>query len=121
MPWFSAHAILYARFKASPQSEYPVWENVYLIEAPSSEAALAAANERALKDQGDSNGTFTWNGQPAEWVFAGIRKLISVSHAGAEGQIRHGDEVTYSEHVVGSLDAVRQLAAGDAVNVRYDE
>ena len=121
MPWFSAHAILYARFKAGAQSEYPVWENVYLIEAPSSEAALAAANERARNDEGDSSGTFTWNGKPAEWVFAGIRKLISVSHAGVETQPRHGDELTYSEHVVGTLDAVRQLAQGHAVDIRYDE
>lgn len=121
MPWFSAHAILYARFKSGTQSEYPVWENVYLIEAPTSEAALAAAHERARKDEGDSRGTFTWNDQPAEWVFAGVRKLISVSHDGANAEPRHGDELTYSEHVVGSLDAVRQLAQGHSVPVRYDE
>src|SRR5258707_15486137 len=121
MPWFSAHAILYVRFKEGGQSEYPVWENVYLIEAPSSEAALDAARTRAREDEGDSSGSFTWNRRPAEWVFAGVRKLISVSHVGSGSQPRHGDEVTYSEHVVASMEAVRQLAEGQPVEVRYEE
>ena len=121
MPWFVAHAVLYVRFKRGGQSSYPVWENVYLVEAPTSEGALAAAESRAREDEGDSNGSFTWEGRPAEWVFAGVRKLVTVALASSEARPGHGDELTYSEFSAPSLEAVHQLAAGGTVEVKYTE
>ena len=118
MPWIAAHAILYVRFKDGPQTEFPVWENVYLIESADPEAALTIATRRARQDEGDANGTFTWNDRPAEWVFAGVRKLIAVSHAGLNTSLGTGDEITYSQMVLKSLDEVRRLGSGQPVDVR---
>ena len=121
MSWYSAHAILYVQYKSGAQTSFPVWENVYLIEADSSEAALEQAKARALEDEGDSGGTFMWDDRAAEWVFAGIRKIISVSHLESEGNLSSGDELTYSQLRVNSLQKVKSLAAGDIVQTIYDE
>ncbi len=119
MPWFAAHAIMYVRFKDGVQTPTPVWENVLLIEGPDGETAMRLATERARMDEGDD--LMTWEGRAAEWVFAGIRKLISVSHSGAVEEPRHGDEVTYSEYIVRDLAAVEALTKGEAVEVKYSE
>src|SRR5260221_8991546 len=100
MPWIAAHAVLYVRYKDGPQTEFSVCENVYLIEGSDPEAALAIATRRARQEEGDANGTFTWNDRPSEWVFAGVRKLISVSQAGLEKGLGTGDEITCSEMVL---------------------
>ena len=41
--WYSAHVILYVKFKHGIQGYYPVWENIHLIEATSREEALKKA------------------------------------------------------------------------------
>lgn len=60
----------------------------------------------------------TWGEQPAEWVFAGIRKLISVSHIDKE-EPSHGDEISYSEYCLKSLSDVNKLVDGDSVELSY--
>jgi hypothetical protein len=112
MPWIAAHAVLYVRYKDGPQTDYPVCENIYLIESSGPHDALELATHRARQEEGDSNGTFTWNDRPAEWVFAGIRKLIAVTG------VQSGDEITYSEMVLKSLDDVRRFGNGQAVDVK---
>ena len=120
MSWYAASAIMYVCFKDGRQDHYPVWENVVLIEAESDAVAEARAEERARADEGDSRGSFRWNDRPAEWVFAGIRKILSVSHQAGEA-LGHGDEVTYSEFTVADEQALRDLAAGREVSARYVE
>ncbi len=122
MPWFAAHAIMYVRFRDGVQTPTPVWENVLLIEGPEDgDLAFEEAEKRAREDEGDSEGSFRWDGRPAEWVFAGIRKLITVSHRGRVDEPRHGDEITYSEFVLPDLAAVEALAAGKTVGLEYSE
>ena len=31
--WFAAHVVMKVEFKSGDQGRYPVWENVYLVEA----------------------------------------------------------------------------------------
>jgi Domain of unknown function (DUF4288) len=83
MPWFAAHAVMYVKFKDGNQDSYPVWENVFLIDAVDGEEAHARATARARADQGDSNGSMTWEGRAGEWVFAGLHKVLSVDHEAA--------------------------------------
>jgi hypothetical protein len=77
------------------------------------------AVERPRLDEGDSRGSFRWSERPAEWVFAGIRKILSVSHNG--NNLSHVDELTYSEFSVADEKALRDLAAGREVAVEYIE
>jgi hypothetical protein len=110
---------MYLKVKEGPQNDYLVWENILLVEAPSAPEAEARAQILAWADEGDSCGTLTYGDRPATWVFAGLRKLISVSHRGIEEDLTSGDEITYSEYRVRDLTAVQKLVAGEAVEVEY--
>src|SRR5262245_5238541 len=104
MSWFAASAVMYVRFKDGVQDRYPVWENVLLVQAATHEEAEEAARDLARREEGDSEGSFHWSERPAEWVFAGIRKTVEVSHRGEA--LGHGDEVTYSELVLPDEEAL---------------
>lgn len=117
MSWYTAHAIMYVRFKEGPQDSYPFWENIILIEADSDDEAMSKATKRAQEDEGDSQGTFTWSGRPAQWHFAGIRKLIACEDPDtAPGD---GTEITYLEMEVSDKASFSKLINGEPVEVRY--
>ncbi len=80
MAWYCAHAIFYFELKDEPQDSYVIWENVYLVEAPTDDEALSKAGEYARREEAESSDTTTLNDKPCLYKFAGIRKLISVSY-----------------------------------------
>jgi hypothetical protein len=75
MSWFAAHIVMFVKVTGKRQRRFPVWENIVLIEADSEARAFAKAEQRGRLDEGDDGGSFRWGGQPASWVFAGVRKL----------------------------------------------
>src|SRR5262249_22828981 len=77
--WYATHAVLYVEWKDGIQPYVPVWENIYLVEAADGEDAERQANRLGEQDQGDDDGTFSWDGRAAKWVFAGVRKVIECS------------------------------------------
>jgi len=121
MAWYAAHAIMYFKLKGATQERFTIWENVFLIESEDSDSAWVKAVEWAKREEGDSDGSLTVDGQPATLVFAGIRKLITVSHWEQEGKLKHGDEITYSEFQVSNEESIRELVAGNEVAVEYVE
>jgi hypothetical protein len=121
MPWFAAHAVMYLKLKDEPQHDFLVWENVLLVEASSAAEAETKAAALARDGEGDSQGTLTYGDKPGTWVFAGLRKIISVAHRGVAGRLSSGDEATYSEYRVADLPSVMKLAAGEAVDIEYVE
>jgi Domain of unknown function (DUF4288) len=119
MAWFAAHAVMYFRLKSGEQQGYRVWENVLLVQANDSREAWERGIELARRDEGDSGGSLRIADQPCELVFGGLRKVVEVSHVGAEDVPQHGDEISYSEFEVASADALRRLIDGDDVAVEY--
>jgi uncharacterized protein DUF4288 len=119
MTWFAAHTVMDVRFKDGRQDSYPVWENVLLIEATDGDDAYANAVARAQTDEGDSQGSMTWDSRPAEWVLAGIRKVISVTHH-ATG-LGSGDEITYSEFLIQHRADLDRFVNGEQISVCYVE
>lgn len=113
MPWFCAHAVVYFQFKDGKQDHFPVWENVYLIQASDAEQAWTKGIARARSDEGDFAGSLHFEDRPATLVFAGLRKVISVSHLGTEGQIADGDEVTFSQCRFADTDSFRKFVNGE--------
>ena len=83
---------------------------------PIREEAFAKAEERGRQEAGDEDGSFRWGGQPAEWVFAGVRKLTACEDE--EKRPGDGTEVSFVEMEVGSLEELEQLVEGRAVAVR---
>jgi hypothetical protein len=119
MTWYAAHVILYVVFRDGNQDSYPVWENVFIVESADEETARTVAEGLGREGEGDSNGSMKWEGRPASWVFAGVRKLVKCD-SDPEAP-RHGTEVTYSEFSVDSLATLRELAAGRRVRIdEYD-
>jgi len=115
--WYAAHLILYVQFKNRPQRKVPVWENIILIKAKTEEEAFAKAEQRGKEDEGDDDGTFKWEGKPARWVFAGVRKLTLCEDP--ERRPDDGTEVSYTEMEVDSEQAVAKLVGGQSVSVTY--
>ncbi len=133
MTWYAAHLIQYVRFLDGIQDRYPCYENVVLIEASSVAAAVASAEDIGRTAYGADSGTgFTWDERRAEWVFAGLRKLIECEDAGvsdpdapdrydAAFRPGQGTEVTYSQIEVRTRQDLIDLVAGKSVFVLYDE
>ena len=108
--WYAAHILMFVKRKNNPAEKIPVWENVVLIKADSEEVAFAKASERGQQDARDDDGTFRWAGQPAEWVFAGVRKLTLCEDP--EKRPGDGTEISYTEMEVDSEQAISNLLAG---------
>lgn len=121
MPWFTAHAIMVVEFETGLQEQYPVYENILLIQADDSDAAWAKAEHRARQDEELAFDTFTWESRSARLVFRGVRKLIAVAHEFDHGQLGHGNELSYAALSLASADQVQALATGAPVFVQYLE
>lgn len=119
MSWYAAHIIMYVKLKADSQRRFPIWENIVLLEAQNPETALQKAEQHGRLGEGDADGSFTWGGKPATWVFAGVRKLLQCE----DQQTRPGDgtEITYSELEVKSEADALALGAGRPVPMRYSD
>ena len=124
MPWYAAHIILYTKFLAGVQDTYHVWENVVMIHAPTSDEAYARADRKGLSEAGGDG--YTYDGRPAVWVYAGVRKLseciedFDPAEQAAGGMEEDGTEVTYSSFVLGSEAALQELVAGRSVSLTYE-
>jgi hypothetical protein len=133
MTWFAGHIISYVKFIDGIQDSYPVWKNVVLIEAESDAKAFEEAERIGKAYYDDSadveTADLTWDERPAYWVFAGVRKLIEITETAATimeqpqpwDRPGHGTEITYSEMVVDSADALSKLVNGGPVAVLYEK
>jgi hypothetical protein len=124
MSWYAANAIFVFKYKSGKQKQFPIWENVYLIEADTDAAARQKAEEVGKANEGEDD-TLTVGGHPATLEYRGIRKLITIQnpfpHEPNDAPPTHGTEITYSEFSVGSEEDIDKLVGGCAVSVLYEE
>jgi hypothetical protein len=124
MAWYAAHIILYTKFLDGIQNTYPVWENVILIHASTSDEAFARADRKGLSEAGGEG--YTYDGRPAAWVYAGVRTLsecledFDPLQRAAGGVEEHGTEVTYSSFILDSEATLQRLVAGKSVSLVYE-
>jgi hypothetical protein len=122
--WYCAHAIFYFELKHEKQDSYLVHENVYLIQADNEKVAMQKAMAIAEENEDLSEDNhLEVNEKPARYIFAGIRKLITVSNYDKRNRsiIESGVEVTYSEFEVDDVSGIQALKKGDFVEVLYRE
>lgn len=117
--WYAAHLLMYVKRKNDADRNIPVWENIVLIKADSEESAFAKAEEHGKRDEGDDDGTFRWGGQPARWVFAGVRKLTQCEDP--EKRPGHGSEISYTEFEVKSAKVLANLLEGKSAAITVIE
>ena len=124
MTWFAASVIVAVKLKKGKQKKFPVFENVYLIEAKSARQAQGRAKEIGKREQGADN-SLTLDDEPAEMVFVGVRKIVTIANQFPLSQDasrpRHGTEVTYSLLELDRARDVLKLARGSPVSLLYKE
>jgi len=127
--WYAAHAVLYFEDRKRRQSEYVVWENVYLIRARSAREASRRAENIGRKECVDDP-SLRVNGRPTRLVFGGVRKIVACANSpymkrgsvqSAVTAMREEVEATYSSFVLRNRRDLRDLISGKAVTVRYEE
>jgi hypothetical protein len=119
--WYAAHVIMYFKVKEGVQDQFLVWENIWLVEAKSSEEAWEKAVQLGRAEEGDDEGSLRWNDRPATCVFAGVRKVVECQSLSPEYELGDRTEITYSQLVVDSEEALAKLVNGDPVSVLYEE
>lgn len=123
--WYAASVILVFRLKTGRQRSFPVWENVYLIEAGNDAEARQRAEELGRAETAQEG--IELNGKPAELVFGGVRKVVScaadpaVPGESMVSKLYDGVEATYSSLVVKSRADLEKLIKGKPVTVVYEE
>ena len=107
MNWYAAHVLMLVRLKKKRQTHFPAWENIILIQADSEDEAFQKAGKRGRQDAGDDDSSFHWGKEPAEWVFAGVRKVTSCQ----DENKRPGDgtELTFLEMEFASQAAIQKI------------
>jgi hypothetical protein len=120
--WYAAHVIMSVEFKdPADQTSYPLWENIVLVEADSEDEAWTQAKRLGLEEETAGTDGFRWNGRPALWRFAGVRKVIECRSDSPDDRPTHGAEVSYSQMSVPDKESLAKLVQGEAVEVRYEE
>lgn len=121
MAWYAAHVIEYFKYREGKQDVFPVYENIYLIEAKNADIALEKAEKIIEECNKYDDKTLRLNDRPAKAISAGIRRLIDVSHSGEEGVLQNGDEVTYNEFNVFDEKDIQKMLDGEDVNIELNE
>lgn len=117
--WYAAHAVMLIRLKSGEQTEFSVWENIILIQAATPDEAHEKAAKRAREDEGDSENTFTWNEEPAEFKFLGLRKLMECFSD--EKRPNDGDEITHNQIKFANRDQLELYVAGEEAQLTIDD
>ena len=116
MSWYAAHVVMVVQRKSNRSKRFPVWENIVLIQADSEDEAFTKAAQHGRSEAGDDGGTFTWEGQPARWIFAGVRKITACADVAKRPS--DGTEITYNEFEFDSPELLEKYLAGGAIRLQ---
>jgi hypothetical protein len=115
MTWYAAHIVMQVELYSEEQIKFPIWENIYLVEANTVDEAISKAEKIGLSHNGDSNGSFRWGDKPAHWVFRGVRKLIELqSSADIENRPLDGCELTYNSLEFDDRESLIKFVNGES-------
>jgi hypothetical protein len=118
--WYAAHIVMWVKYKEHEQKSVPIWNNIVLFAADSFDEAFAKAEARGKDEEGDSDGSFTWEGKPARWVFGGVRK-VTLCEDGDEERPKDGTELTYLQLRARSQESLCKFVKGEQVSVELIE
>lgn len=112
MTWYAAHIVM--QIASANEERIVAWENIVLIEADDTAQAFANADSHGYASEGDSDGTMTWEGVPARFVYRGTRRLVSLSNpTDIYNAPSNGCELTYLQINLPSEQALQDFLDGD--------
>ena len=117
--WYAAHAVMLIRLKSGEQSEFPIWENIFLIQAATPDEANAKAEARALEEESAEGNSDTWNGKPFRFEFLGLRKLMECFSE--EEQPGDGTEVTHNKIVFADREQLEKFVACEEAKLTIND
>jgi hypothetical protein len=115
--WYAAHVVMAVEFRDGNRDRVPVFENIFLVQAAPHQEAQKEGALLGKGEEGDSEGSFMWDGRPAFLRFAGIRKTTLC--ADPELPPKNGTEITYSEFELSDTESVSKFLRGEEVTIRY--
>lgn len=118
--WYCVHALHYFKYIDGTQTEFLVWEHMYLINAASTSEAKRKGELRAKEDEGDSGASLMLNNRPARLEFITVRKVVQCQDL--DEQLRmptDGTELSYSEYLVSNQDDFEKLTNAETATVSY--
>ena len=119
MTWFGVSIVSVIEFREGVQSEFPVFEDIYLFEAKSDEEL-----QDKVKSQMqiiDAAGECSYCDRPAVLRCVGVRKIRSVYREASpdqEGPPGDRSEISHSFFISSSKEDVDLFTAGKAVTLR---
>jgi Domain of unknown function (DUF4288) len=120
--WYCIHAILYFEYLDGNQSDYTVWEHIYLVTAPDPRTAYDKGELRAKRDAPISYDGFSIDDRPAQLKFAKIRKVVECQDLNIQnGQPEDGTELSYSEFLISDSTEFENLLANRPATVVYTD
>jgi len=111
MTWYAANIVTHVRFERAKKRRQIVFENVILVDALNGDDAWTKAEELGTYQ----DGPYRWDGEPAVWEFVGVRKVVETLCS--DPTPRLGDELTYTELRLESMEAVKRFASGKSERV----
>lgn len=96
-----------------------VFENIYLVRAANPEKAIERAKQLS-ELEAQANDGVEINGVPANCIYGGVRKLITICNdepPGNDSRPDDGSEISYLSYEVASLEDIEKLAAGVACDI----
>ena len=128
MTWFAVNVIVRSK-KKTRDPDVPddadgprqLWENIILVSADDPDEATQKASDISIQEAAEASHDLLIDGEPAEMVLVGVRKLREIRSLLPDGKAEPGDlcEITYSELEVNSQADLLKLAEGYDVIVRY--
>ena len=117
MPWFAAHVLETTLIIDGAQSQYPVWENIMVFEAPDHDTVWDVAEEVARKRYGHESESLSLEGRPAQRRLVGIRRVVFI----LDKFPASGAEVSYLHYHVPDLESMEKLMCDEQIEIRFDE
>jgi hypothetical protein len=116
--YYAAHTMM-AFQRVDGVGPLSVFENIYLVRAANPEKAMERAKQLS-ESETQANDGVEINGVPANCVYGGVRKLITICNEdppGNETPPDDGSEISYISYEVGSLEEVEMLASGHSCDI----
>lgn len=113
---YALHVAFTIRLKEGEQTEFPVWENVYIAQCANSDDAWAKAEEIGRQTDELVDESLTLNGQKATMSFLCVRRAITCDFGLNEVT---GMEATYLKLSI-SANELEAYKKGDDCNLTYE-
>jgi len=117
--WYAAHIIMYLRFQDGLQDKHPVWEEIYIIQANSSDDAFREADRIGAFNQSADIGSHTYENRPVRWEYAGVRRMAECIDF-EDGPPQSGKEVSYIYYFLEDAESINSMMNKQSVRLVLD-